>query len=147
MRTLLWFLVLAFLTGCESLPDRFAAVPPQVLTVNGTVEQVYQAAQKTFKRLDFKVTHAAMGRVEAASAIKSSVTFGDARQIVARVRLRQGEPGKIDVELGITEEVTSGSMGGTRQQALREHSFFPTYFALLQQVLKEMTEGLPAEKN
>lgn len=145
--SLLYLAIALLLTGCESMPERFTAAPPQVLTVDGTVEQVYQAAQKAFKRLDFTLTRSTMGRVEAASSINSSVTFGDSRQIVARVRITQGEPGKVDVELALTEEVTSKSMGGSRQQSLREHSFFQTYFAVLQQVLLEKVADKAAEKN
>jgi hypothetical protein len=145
--SLLSFAITLLLTGCESMPERFAGAPPQVLSVDGSVEQVYKAAQKAFKRLDFKVTRSTMGRVEAASSINSSVTFADARQIVARVRITQGEPGKSDVELALTEEVTSKSMGGTRQHALREHSFFQIYFAALQQVLQENAPDKAAEKN
>jgi len=140
-------LVLLF-AGCESMsvPERFAAVPPQVVTVNGDVEEVYTAAQKAFKRLDFVVTRSSMGRVEAASAIKTSVTFGDSKQVVARVHITQNEPGKSEVELSVTEEVTSKSLGGTRQQALREHSLFQIYFATLQQVLQERAAEQAAEK-
>lgn len=144
---LISFAIAFLLTGCESIPDRFTAAPPQVLTVDGPVEQVYQAAQRAFKRLDFTVTRSTMGRLEAASSINTSVTFGDSRQIVARVRITPGEPGRSDVELALTEEVTSKSMGGSRQQSLREHSFFQTYFAALQQVLQERAADLAVEKN
>lgn len=140
--------LLLLLVGCESVsvPDRFATVPPQVIAVNGDVEEVYLAAQKAFKRLDFVVTRSVMGRVEAASAIKTSVTFGDSKQVVARVRITEAEPGKAEVELSVTEEVSSKSMGGTRQQALREHSLFQIYFATLQQVLQERAAERAVEK-
>lgn len=142
----LFFMLL--LAGCESIsvPDRFAAVPPQVVTVNGNVDEVYLAAQKAFKRLDFAVTHAVMGRVEAASAIKTSVAFGDSKQVVARVRITEADPGKSEVQLSVSEEVSSKSLGGTRQQALREHSLFQIYFATLQQVLQERATGQADEK-
>jgi hypothetical protein len=149
LRFLLVPFLCVLLAGCESVsvPERFAGVPPQVIAVNGEMEEVYLAAQKAFKRLDFVVTRAAMGRVEAASAIKTSVTFGDSRQVVARVRITQSEPGKSDVELSVTEEASSKSMGGTRQQALREHSLFQLYFSTLQQVLQERAAERAAEKN
>jgi hypothetical protein len=136
------------LAGCEStsLSDRFETVPPQVQIVPGEVEQVYPAAQKAFKRLDFVLTRSTMGRVEAASRINTSETFGDSRQIVARVRISPGEAGQSEVALTLTEEVVSSSMGGTRQQALREHSFYQTYFAMLQQVLQERAADQAAEK-
>jgi hypothetical protein len=137
------------LAGCESvsIPERFSSVPPQVITVNGEVEEVYAAAQKAFKRLDFVVTRSVMGRVEAASSIKTSVTFGDSKQVVARVRIVQAEPGRSEVELSVTEEVSSESMGGTRQQALREHSLFQIYFSALQQVLQERAAEKAVDKN
>jgi hypothetical protein len=133
--------------GCESMPDRFETVPPEVQVMDGAVEEVHAAAQKAFRRLDLKVIRAPMGRVEAASAINTSETFGDSRQIVARVKITQAEPGRASVELTVTEEVGSSSMGGTRQRALREHSLFQLYFTTLQQVLKERAEGRAAEKN
>lgn len=145
----LFALVLAFHGGCEStsLSERLAEVPPQVQGVDADMETVYHAAQKAFKRLDFTVTRSTMGRIEAASAINTSETFGDSRQIVVRVRITQPEPGRSEVEVGVTEEVSSPSMGGTRQRALREHSFFQTYFAMLQQVLQEMAAEQRTEKN
>lgn len=146
--TLLAALSAFLFAGCEStsISDRFTAVPPQVVTVDGDMEQVYFAAQKAFRRLDFVLTRSVMGRVEAASAINTSVTFGDSRQTVARVKLREVGPDQCDVELSVTEEVTSKSMGGTRQQNLREHSFFQIYFTTLQQVLREIAAEKAAEK-
>jgi hypothetical protein len=133
--------------GCESMPDRFAAVPPEVQIVAGDVEEVHAAAQKAFRRLDLNIIRAPMGRVEAASAINTSETFGDSRQIVARVKITPAEAGQSSVELTVTEEVGSSSMGGTRQQALREHSLFQLYFTTLQQVLRERADDKAAEKN
>ncbi|RXK56706.1 hypothetical protein ESB00_12800 [Oleiharenicola lentus] len=145
-----FFLVLAafMFAGCEStsFSDRLTAVPPQTQVVDGDVEGVYFAAQKAFKRLDFVLVRSTMGRIEAASSIKTSETFGDSRQTVARVRIIQLEPGKSEVELSLTQEVGSASLGGTRQEALREHSFFQTYFATLQQVWAELAAEKAVEK-
>ena len=141
--------VLPFFTGCEStsFKERLAEVPPQVQAVSGEVETVQRAAQKAFKRLNFNLLRTSATRIEAASAINTSETFGDSRQIVARVRLLDGAPGQTEVELALSEEVSSTSMGGGRQRALREHSFFQTYFAMLQQVLQETAAEAAAEKN
>jgi hypothetical protein len=134
--------------GCASLPERLSAsVPPQVQLVEGNKEQVYAAARQAFKRLDFNVTRSSLGQLEAASAIHSSETFGDSRQLVAKLSIREADPGKSEVELLLTEEVTSQSMGGSRRQPLRENGFFGLYFAMLQQVLQEQAPGKPAEKN
>lgn len=136
-------------TGCEStsFKERLADVPPQVQPVSGDVETVQRAAQKAFKRLNFNLVRTSATQIEAASAINTSETFGDSRQIVARVRLLDGVPGQTEVELALSEEVSSASMGGSRQRALREHSFFQAYFAMLQQVLQEMALEAAPEKN
>jgi hypothetical protein len=141
--------LLALLAGCEStsFTDRLEAVPPQTEIVEGSVEQVYFAAQKAFKRLDFVLVRTSMGRIEAASAIRTSETFGDSRQTVARVKLAQLEPGKTEVQLGLTQETSSSSMGGTRQEGVRQHPFFQTYFAALQQVMKEQAADGAGQKN
>lgn len=137
------------LAGCAStaLTDRLTTVPPQSQVVDGDVEQVYFAAQKAFKRLDFVLVRSTMGRVEAASSIKTSETFGDSRQTVARLKIVLLEPGKSEVELTLTQTVSSSSMGGTRQEALREHGFFQTYFSMLQRVLQEQAADHTRDKN
>ena len=139
--------VLGCFAGCESMPDRFAAVPPKVQVVEGNPEQVYLAAQQAFKRLDFVLTRSTMGRVEAASAIRTSETFADSRQLVAKLAIHELEPGKSEVELWVTEETASQSVGGTRRHALRENGFYGLYFSMLQQVLQERAAAEPADKN
>ena len=143
-------LILGFLfAGCESMPDGFATatVPPQVQVVDGPPDKVYFAAQQALKRLDFVLTRSVMGRIEAASAIRTSETFGNSKQLVAKVAIHEAEPGKSGVELWVTEETASQSMGGTRRQSLRENGFYQLYFAMLQQVLQERAADKAAEKN
>lgn len=144
-----FLLGLVLLAGCEStsFTERLEAVPPQFQVVQGDSEQVYFAAQKAFKRLDFVLVRTSMGRIEAASAIRTSETFGDSRQTVARVKLAQLEPGKTEVQLSLTQETSSSSMGGTRQEGLRQHAFFQTYFATLQQVMQEQAADAGGQKN
>lgn len=133
--------------GCTAMPDRFAVVPPQVLVVAGNPEKVYVAAQQAFKRLDFRLTRSVMGRVEAASAIHTSETMGDSRQLIAKVAIHEVEPGKSEVELWVTEETSSQSMGGTHRQPVRENGFYGLYFTMLQQVLQERAGTMSTEKN
>jgi hypothetical protein len=128
------------------MSEGVATVPPQVQAVEGSPEKVYYAAQLAFKRLDFVITHSAMGRVEAASAIHTSETFGNSRQQVAKLAIHEAGPGKSEVELWVTEETSSQSMGGTRRQPLKENGFFGLYFAMLQQVLQEQSSDKQAEK-
>lgn len=145
--TCLVILLSLLLAGCESIPDSFATVPPHVQVVDGSPEQVYFAAQQAFKRLDFVLTRSVRGRVEAASRIRTSETFGDSKQLVANLEIHEAEAGKSTVELWVTEETASQSIGGTRKQPLRENGFFALYFAMLQQVLKERATETPAGKN
>lgn len=148
LRKIIAALSVLVLAGCESMPDQFAAtIPPKVQVVEGKPEQVYLAAQQAFKRLDFVLTRSVIGRVEAASAIHTSETFGDSKQLVARVSIHEAEPGKSEVELWVTEETSSQSVGGTRRQPLRENGFFEHYFTVLQQVLQEQVADKTAEKN
>jgi len=148
IRRLITVLACAFLAGCESVSGGLVPeVPPQVQIVDGSREQVYLAAQQAFKRLDFVLTRSVMGQVEAASAIHTSEAFGNSRQQVARVVIREAEPGKSEVQLWVTEEIASQSMGGTRRQPLKENGFFQLYFAMLQQVLQERSSGGAARKN
>jgi len=148
IRTRLFLLVAALLlTGCESVTDRFSAVPPRVQVFNGDRTAVSAAAAQAFKRLDFRVTRAKSVDIEAVSRIHTSEAFADSRQLTVRLHLNDAGPGKTEVELILTEQVQSQSMGGTRQQVQREHGFFQLYFATLQQVLDEPQTTRPAEKN
>lgn len=139
------------LAGCNSMPERLNtrldAVPPQVHDFAGSQEQVYVAAKKAFSRLDFNVTRSSMGRIEAASSIHTSTAFADSRQLVARVAIHEVGSGKCEVELSLTQDVSSQSFGGTHSTALRDHGFFATYFAELQEVLQESAGAPEPEKN
>lgn len=149
MRLLVVLSLFAFLAGCasRSFTDRVAVVAPQTHVVDGDLERVYFAAQRAFKRLDFVLIRSSMGRIEAASAIRTSEAFGDSRQTVARVKLEQLEPGKCEVQLSLTQATSSASMGGTHQEAVRDNGFFPLYFAMLQQVMQEQAADFRGKKD
>lgn len=139
------------LLGCESLPERFenrfGDVPPQIKEFEGTPESVSAAAKKAFRQLDFNVSRASTARMEAASSINRSHVFGDSRQLVARLKFTATSPGHTEVEMVLTQDVASESMGGTHQTALRDNAFYQTYFAVLEQVIKEGgTGGTSGEK-
>jgi hypothetical protein len=140
-----------FTTGCESVQDRFnsrvAEVPAQTHDYDGSVEQVYLAGQKAFKRLDFVLTRSSMGRIEAASSIHESMAFGDSRQLVANVEIHEVGPGKVEVGMRLTQDVSSESVGGTHRTVLRDHSFYALYFATLQQVLADQMAAKPTQKD
>ncbi|MFI5335938.1 MAG: hypothetical protein ACHQ5A_04095 [Opitutales bacterium] len=146
-----YLLLSLLLTGCESIServrDRFAEVPPQTQVYDADVPAVNSAALLAFKRLDYNITQSKFGQIEAASRIRHSEVFADARQIVAQVQIRVVGPGKTEVAMLLTEDVETPSLGGPTQQALREHGFYGTYFATLQQVLKEEAAGAAGNKN
>jgi hypothetical protein len=148
IRSFLLLVASAFLLGgCESMEDRFSAVPPKVQVFNGDQAAVSGAALQAFKRLDFLVTRSKGRDLEAVSRIHTSAAFADSRQLTAKVHLSDVGPGKTEVELGLTEQVQSEHLGGTSQQTLRDHSFFQLYFATLQQVLDEGGAAGAAKKN
>ena len=137
-----------FLTGCESVTDRFSPVEPKRQVFNADQPTVSAAALQAFKRLDFRASRSRKsGDIEAYSQIHTSAAFADSRQLTAKVRLNEMGPGRTEVEITVTEQVQSQSTGGTSQQAMREHGFFQLYFATLQQVLEEQGIGIPAKKN
>ncbi|MDP2138547.1 MAG: hypothetical protein Q8J74_11915 [Candidatus Didemnitutus sp.] len=144
------------LAGCESMPsmkervrDRFAAVVPKVSVYEGDSRTVYLAAQAAFKRLDYTVTRASVGglRIEAASRINTSVAFRDSRQLIAVVKIGEVGPNQSEVTLQLREQLEGEGLGGASELALREHGFYETYFAVLQQVLAEEAAVGAAKKN
>jgi hypothetical protein len=145
----------AFLAGCEStsfsdrLRERFSAVPPKTLVVAGESRDVYFAVQTTFKRLDYVLTRSNVSdlRVEAASRINTSTVFRDSRQIVASVELAVVGPNQVEVSLRLLEAMEAPGVGGPSELPLREHGFYETYFAALEQVLREQAANAAAKKN
>jgi hypothetical protein len=145
--SLLIVLCAILLTGCESVGDRFSPVVPKVQVFAADQDVLKAAALQAFKRLDFNVTRSKSIDLEAVSRIRSSVAFADSRQLLAKVHLSEAGPGKTAVEMTVTEQFQSERVGGTSQQAMREHGFYQLYFATLQQVLDEGATAAPAKKN
>lgn len=149
----LLLLSVAFFTGCESIEsrvrDRFGDVPPKTQTFDGDTRAVYYAVQAAFKRLDFNLTRSSVSdlRVEAASRINTSVAFADARQLVAQVTIASVGPAQSEVSMRLTEQVEAQGLGGPNERPLREHGFYATYFAVLQQVLVEQKATAADRKN
>lgn len=147
------FALAGLLAGCESLEsrvrDRFADVPPKTQTVDGDTRAVYFAVQAAFKRLDFNLTRSSVTdlRVEAASRINTSRAFADSRQLVAQVTIASVGPAQSEVSMRLTEQVEAQGLGGPNERPLREHGFYETYFAVLQQVLAEQKTAAAGRKN
>ena len=146
--------VLVF-AGCETVSfsdrvrNRFAAVPPQVQVFDGDTRTVYFAAQLAFKKLDYNLLRSSVAdlRVEAASRINTSVAFRDSRQLIALVEIAQVGPNQSEVSLRLTEQMEGQGLGGANELPLREHGFYGTYFAVLEQVLREQADAAKAQKN
>lgn len=143
------------LAGCESesfserVTNRFGAVPPKVLTVEGDTRAVYSAAQLAFKRLDYTLLRSNIAKlhVEAASRINTSVAFRDSRQLIAQIDIAQVGPNQAEVSMRLIEQMERQGLGGASELPLREHGFYETYFAVLQQVLREEVEATATKKN
>jgi hypothetical protein len=135
--------LVVLLAGCESesfserVRNRFAAVPPKVQVFDGDTRAVYFAAQLAFKKLDYNLlrSSAADLRIEAASRINTSVAFRDSRQLIALDEIAQVGPDQSEVSLRLTEQMEGQGLGGANALPLREHGFYGTYFAVLEQVL------------
>lgn len=146
IRNFFWFAIILALAGCESLDDRFSAVPPKVQVYSGDQDMLKAASLQAFKRLDFTVTRSKSVDLEAVSRIHSSVAFADSRQLLAKIHFSEAGPGKTAVEMTLTEQFQGDRVGGTAQQTMKEHGFFQLYFATLQQVLDENPNGFPTKK-
>jgi len=138
------------LAGCDSVGehvrDRFSEVPPKTFVCDADERTASFAVQLAFKRLDYHLTSTALLHVEAASAIHTSDAFGDARQLLAQVRLIPAGPKQTELEMTLIEEVEGASVGGHAQQTLREHGFFDTYFAMVQEVIKDGSAAAAAAR-
>lgn len=146
MRIVFLLLLGAVLAGCESVTNRFGPVEPKRQVFNADGPTVSAAALQAFKRLDFRASRSRGGDIQAYSQIHTSVAFADSRQLTAKLHFNDAGPGKTEVEMIVTEQVQSQSMGGTSQQTMREHGFFQLYFATLQQVLDENAAVQPPAK-
>ena len=157
MRRLTFVLSFAvlLLAGCESesfsdrVRNRFSAVPPKVQVFDGDTRTVYFAAQLAFKRLDYNLLRSSVAdlRIEAASRINTSVAFRDSRQLIALIEIAQVGPNQSEVSMRLTEQMEGQGLGGANELPLREHGFYGTYYAVLEQVLREQAEAAKAQKN
>jgi hypothetical protein len=140
-------LVLLLMCGCESsIKERIVDAPPKVQEFDGSIDRVYAAAQRAFRRLDFVLVRSSIGRIEAASSVHRSQAFDNARQVTAQVRIRESVPGKCEIEMWLNEEVAGDQFGGTYRKPLPEHEFYGTYFTMLQEVLTELRAQDALEK-
>ncbi len=126
-------------SGCESvsnrMKERFATVEPQMRIYAVTPATVREAAVAAFRQLDWRITRNRSVAIEAASRINTSAAFGDSRQILAELNLRETQPGQTEVSLLLTGQSEGDSVSSRSQQPLKENAFYDIYFATLQQIL------------
>jgi len=150
---LLLLLAGLLLGGCESFEsvrenfrDRVTGVPPKTHVVAGEAATVFQAARAVMERSGYAFSGggAAQGRLEGLTRIDRGGEFGASRQRSISIHLVPAEPGKIEVQVLITEivEEASGHGGGaTDQRELRDSAEYGSFFADLEHELQ-----LPAAK-
>ncbi len=138
-----------FFSGCDTvssrISERFETVPPKTRTYQVDQKAVFEAAQTAMRRIDFQLTRTAraQGIVEGLSRIVAGNALSDARQHTIEVHLRSEEAGITYVDVLVHEQQESADFAGATNIALREHGLYASYFAALEQALREMG-ALPA---
>jgi hypothetical protein len=143
MRAFVLPLLLAVLfsgSGCDSLPTRMRDrldPQPQIRVYQADEKAVFEAARAAVGRIDFIVARAgqAQGLIKAHSPLRSSDTFGKARQYAMEVRIQSFDPGTTQVAVILREQEESASFAGATDIPLREHGLYDSYFAAIEATL------------
>lgn len=144
----LCLLTTAVFSGCDStdsvphhMRERFAPPQPKTRIFEADARAIFEAAQLAVKRLDFQVSRAgfAQGLIKGYSRLQSGDTFGKARQLTIEVRLQPVDSTKTEVAVVLREQAESASFAGATDLPLREHALYDSYFAALEQALREKT--------
>jgi hypothetical protein len=150
---LLSALISFFVSGCESgsvvpsrMRERFQPAQPKTQIFQGEQPAVFEAARAALRRLDFQTTRAgaAQGLLNAHSRLQASDAFGKARQYVIEVRVRALEPGSTEVSAVLREQEESSSFAGATDLVLKEHGLYTSFFAAVEQVLRQQNNPDPA---
>lgn len=150
--TVLFFLGLSalVLAGCESgsvmpnrMRERFAAPQPKVRTFEADQPVVFEAAKSALRQLDFQVSRSGMaqGILNGYSRLQAGDGFGKARQYVMEIQLQSYEPAKTEVAVVVREQEESSSFAGATDLALKEHGLYESFYAALEQALRERSGG------
>jgi hypothetical protein len=148
--TLATFALAFLLAGCDSVSERISArfepVPPKARTYPAEQKVVFEAAQAAVRRIDFQLSRSAsaQGIVDGISRIQPGDSFRDAKQHSIAVRIHAYEPGRTQVEVLVREQQESADFAGATNLPLREHGLYDSYFAALEQALREKGVKLEA---
>lgn len=143
---LLTSLTLLGLAGCDTLSTTgdglFATVPPQVRTFEADQKTVFFAAQRALKRMDFTLsrTQLAQGRIEAHSNLRTTEVYGAARQFTLKIELSGLGDRHTEVAALLYEQSEADFKSGATNRAIRQHGLYDSFFAQLEQALKEPAE-------
>lgn len=151
MKTLIFALLLgatlAGLSGCDTLSSGgdglFATIQPQIRTFETDRKTVFFAAQRALKRMDFILSRAqlAQGRIEAHSNLRTTEVYGAARQFTLSIDLTGLGDRHTEVAALLREQSEADFKAGATNRALRQHGLYDSFFAQLEQALKEPTEA------
>lgn len=129
--------------GCESMStrmaERFSKVPPHTRVYAADQRTVYFAAQLAVKNAGLLLGRTSIAEwvVNGYAPIRTGNATRDARQTTIEIRLFETEALETRVEVLVWDHTEGSFPGGVSEQALREHGFYESYFAALQQVLTE----------
>lgn len=138
------------MAGCESadlpprLRERFEAPQPKIREYQAEQKEVFEAARRAMKRIDFTISRAgaAQGIVRAHSGLRSGEAFGIARQNSLEVKIDSFTPGVTQVAVVVREQEESEGFRGATDIAVREHGLYISYFAALEAELGKTGEDV-----
>jgi hypothetical protein len=140
-----WFLLLGValaLAGCDSLPsvsERYSPVPPQTRTIEADYRTTCYAAQLAMKKIDFVLTKfaPAQGIIDGRSGLRTEDAFREVRQFTLEVRLHEVDDKHTEVAVLLHEQIEGDFQAGATNRALRTHGLYDSYFAMIDQALRE----------
>jgi hypothetical protein len=132
------FASIAF-TGCESadlpprLRERFEAPQPKIREYQAEQKEVFEAARRAMKRIDFTVSRAgaAQGILRAHSGLRTTEAFGIARQNSLEVKIDSYTLGVTQVAVVVRQQEESEGFRGATDIAVREHGLYESFFGAL----------------
>jgi len=139
-------------TGCESadlpprLRERFEAPKPKIREYQAEQKEVFEAARRAMRRIDFTVSRAgaAQGIIRAHSGLRSGEGFGIARQNSLEVKIDSFTPGVTQVGVVVREQEESEGFSGATDIAVREHGLYDSFFGALEAELGKAGEEVVA---
>lgn len=154
MSKLLTLLLLcAILAGCEAMSDRIqarvSAVPAKRKTFPADIHTVYSAAQLAVRQIGFTLSRSseADAFIEGFSRIRPGDSVHATQQFTIEVRMSASGDTGTEVAVRLTELREGASPADAGEQVLREHGLYASYYAALEQLLREGGSSAGAKKD